>query len=553
MIGTIKRWRSRIWVLAGLLLSPTAPGQAQVVVQIGQNFTATSLGNGINDSMAIPPDCNGAPGPNHYVEMINGRFSVFSKATGALVQSMTDSNFWKLTAGISMPSGWDVTDPRIIYDPTVQRWFASQVDLDTSGVINTNRILLAVSTTADPTGAWNGFALPGTPRGNYFADFPTLGVDAQGVYISANLFDVNGNFVGLNLISFPKAGLLASPPTIANRTGFGILNNATYGYIVQPAMCLDGSGGGNMLATASLGFDPVHGNFVTNTSLIGFTIQNAAGPGSATLTTPITLTVPPYTVPLDPTQPDGTASLADNDARFSALVYKVGGVFYAVHNTEVNNLAAIRWYRINATNYALLESGTITDTNLDLFYPCIAANSNSVVAIGYNGSSINTYVSCYAQVGHTAGGVTTFGPRLLLQAGSTIYHDDGELYYGNAESRWGDYNTMSVDPSDPNRFWTIQMYPSGSYTDVQGVHYVWSTQVTELRTAYPVLSITSTRTNAVLSWPGSAVTFNLESNTRLPATNSWTVVTGNFTTNNGIVSIQVPLSGTAKFFRLHLP
>ena len=147
-------------------------------------------------------------------------------------------------------------------------------------------------------------------------------------------------------------------------------------------------------------------------------------------------------------QPDGSDTLADNDARFSARVYAVGGVIFAVHNIEVDGRAAIRWYRINAANYSLLESGTITDSNLDLFYPSIAANTNGVVVIACNGCSINTYISSFAYAGLTQNGITTFGPANLLASGSANYHDGNEFSSATGESRWGDYSTISVDPSD---------------------------------------------------------------------------------------------------------
>jgi len=57
----------------------------------------------------------------------------------------------------------------------------------------------------------------------------------------------------------------------------------------------------------------------------------------------------------------------------------VGGILYAVHNTYLSNHIAIRWYRIRAADNVLLESGTITDPDLDLFFPSIAANSLELI------------------------------------------------------------------------------------------------------------------------------------------------------------------------------
>ena len=516
------------------------PLKAAPLVGIGQNFIGSTYG--LNDT-AIPPDSDGAVGPNHFVELINGRFAVYNKTNGGVLKSVTDVSFWK-QAGITFHAGWDITDPRIVYDPSVQRWFAAQIDFDPSGVINTNRFLLAVSANADPTGPWKAVAIPSDPGGNNSADFPTLGLDAHGVYLSADMFDVSGNLAGATLLSLPKAGLLLSTPVITNRTWFGILSSATRGYDLQPAVCVDGSIAGNVLATGGLGFDFKTGNFVTNTTLVSCTIQNAAGPGSATLTSSTSISVPGYTAPSDPYQPDGSSNLDDGDSRFTAGIYRVGGVLFAVHGTEVNNLAAIRWYRINATNNAVLESGTITDSTLELFYPSIAANTNGTIVIGFNGSSLYSYVSCYAAVGQTVNGVTTFGNLLLLHSGTASYQDQPGVDPSQYNSRWGDYSATSVDPADPNSFWTIQMYPSGPAA--------WSTQITQLLTVPgPVrLTVGLSGTNLQVSWPGTSALLQLQSTTNVVPGSSWLAVTQTPVTTGNVTSVLVPPSGRQQFFRL---
>jgi hypothetical protein len=147
---------------------------------------------------------------------------------------------------------------------------------------------------------------------------------------------------------------------------------------------------------------------------------------------------------------------------------------------------------------------------------------------------------------------------VLLQAGVVSYHDANELLAQLlddpvTDSRWGDYSATSVDPTDPNRFWIIQMYPSGVDSSSGMDVGIWSTQITEILTASPVLSITVSNANAVVSWPGTAITFNLESNTNLLTAGGWTVVTPNFSTNNGQVYYQTSLTNGVRFFRLHKP
>jgi hypothetical protein len=506
---------------------------AQPVVAIGKNFTASTLGV---DSSAVPPDSNGAVGPAHYVEFVNGRFSVFRKSDGVKVKTMTDLIFWS-QAGVSIPGGWDVTDPRILFDPASQRWFCSQVDFDGTATVNSNRFLVGVSATADPTGTWKGVAIAGDAGGNNFADFPALGIDSVGIYLSGDLFDTNSNPVGPTLVSIPKSSLLAATPTSAGMTSFGVLNYGARGNILQPAVCLDGSGQGHVLAVASIGIDNF-GNFVTNTSIVLSQMKNAGGPGKATLGNSIFLTVPPYTVPLNPLQPDGTTSLDDGDARISGNVYEVGGVLFAVHATQFGGRAAIRWYRVDALNQNVLETGTITDPAKDLYYPSIAANAAGTIVIAFNGSGTSTFPSSFAVVGSTVNGLTTFGQPILLSSGKASYQNTDTT----GISRWGDYSSTTVDPVDPTRFWTIQEVASGAST--------WSTQVTELLTGTPDLLFSSTATNLVLSWSGTL--FNLQTATNLAAP-AWTTATQTFTTNNGVVTTQFPLTASAAFFRLQVP
>jgi hypothetical protein len=523
-----------------------------VSVQIGQNF----VGSDNSQTYITPADANGAVGLNYYVEFINGAFAVYNKSDGSGVLRIADSQFWSnagpggdSTNGINFAPSDAVSDPRVIYDPASQRWFASQVRFDGGAADPTREsdyFLLGVSDGDDPTGSWHVFTFLAAPGAIRFADFPTLGVDAKAVYLAGDMYSAGTNSLGTSLTMIPKADLLTNAPTVNNRVFFGVTNYAARGAVLQPVTCLDGSSSGNILAAGALGDD-----FQTHSNLIASTVLNP-GATNATWVLGANISVAPYDAPLDAAQPDGTETLADNDARFSARVYTVGGVIYAVHNTELNGHAALRWYRLNATNNTLLESGTVADANLDLIYPSIAANAKGVVVIACNGSGpgTNAFISSYAYVGQTVNGVTTFGNSLLLAAGSVNYHDLNEQFELSVNSRWGDYSSVSVDPSDSNRFWTIQMIPI--YDSLFESGDLWETQITELITSLPSvrLSIALVGTDAMVSWPGTATGFQLQSATNLTAATLWTNVTQTLSTNGGTISVLMPASSGKQFFRL---
>jgi len=222
---------------------------AQVVTAIGQNFTGSSYET---DSQATPPDANGAVGPDYFMEFINGEAAFYNKTNVDTPIRITDVSFWS-QAGVNISSDAVVTDPRVIYDPVSGRWFASQVDASATATDPThlaNNFLLGFSDSADPSGSWHGFIFRADPTTGRFADFPTLGVDANGVYLSGDMFHDSTN-VGCGLVSIPKAALLGTT-NISSRTWFGVMPYASRGEVLQPAICFDGSSSGNILSMGAL-------------------------------------------------------------------------------------------------------------------------------------------------------------------------------------------------------------------------------------------------------------------------------------------------------------
>src|SRR4051794_12331953 len=98
-------------LLIAFVLTFIEAAQAQISMTIGQNFTASTYGL---DSDAVPADANGAVGPEHFVEFVNGRFAVFTKQGGERIKTLTDRQFW-INAGVDLPGNVDVTDPRTVF------------------------------------------------------------------------------------------------------------------------------------------------------------------------------------------------------------------------------------------------------------------------------------------------------------------------------------------------------------------------------------------------------------------------------------------------------
>jgi len=234
-------------VLTTLLQEST---HSEVLATIGKNFTGSTYGV---DSDALPADANGAVGPDHFVEFVNGRYSVFTKKEAARVKTMTDRQFW-INAGIDLSPALDITDPRIVFDRSSGRWFAVSVDVDESSQSG-NQFLLAISTTSNPAENWNAVAFRPMPGTGNFADFPTLGMDSSGIYLAADVFDPDDNNIGSTLVAIPKAPLLQNPPNIAGRTSFGVLGVAR-GDVLQPTVTVNETAAPELvLAVSNVGLD----------------------------------------------------------------------------------------------------------------------------------------------------------------------------------------------------------------------------------------------------------------------------------------------------------
>ena len=100
--------------------SPTGYQQLEprqmLAVDIGLNFAGSALGV---DSNSFAPNTMGAVGPDHIVELINERYTVYDKA-GNPLETSNLNDFWTLTAGATI-SGNSI-QPRIVYDPIAERF-----------------------------------------------------------------------------------------------------------------------------------------------------------------------------------------------------------------------------------------------------------------------------------------------------------------------------------------------------------------------------------------------------------------------------------------------
>jgi len=480
-----------------------SPAKA-VIFNIGPNYEGITEDDHLelNGRTVAPPDPVGAAGINHFVQFTNGVYEVRDKNSGTSVQQSSDKNFWESAGVIDNTPGTTLGgDPRVLFDPQSNRWFTVGFDLNRPQDNINNSFLLAVSKSADPTQGWTGFQFGADPDG--FTDFPTLGINSQGVYLGGLLFDATRRPLKNVVISIPKSDLVSPTPTIDRMTRFDPLGFNDYGYTIQPAVNLGVSSDSEpLLASDNKAFNgPSSQLFLANLSNTVAT--------NASISSPEIIAVDPYSRSKPALQPDGSQAIATGQPRFSSSVKQVGNSLWGVGSGDNSGRSAIRWYEIDATTSAKLQEGTIDEPNSDFYAPSIAVNELGNVVIGFSASGLGDtqFPGAYAVVGETIGGKTTFSDPQLLKAGNTNYHPTDPTPFNEdlndpnpVVERWGDYTETSIDPTNPNRFWV-----TGEFAlDVDR----WGTQITAIDiTPTPVPEPPATLGLIILGFSGAVYQF----------------------------------------------
>jgi len=334
----------------------------------GLNHYQQRYSRGGNQFSVEPPDQGMCVGNGYVVEVVNDVFNVYSAATGASllpdntaanivggfprnVDNAVDLNsFYGYPPAINRSTGVRgefVTDPSCLFDAQTQRFFVVSLTLDPQvkgpcqGVFScVNHLDLAVSQTSDPTGRWNIYKIDvtndgtntgGVNPGPYLGDYPHMGADANGIYLTTNAYPWHENgFSGAQIYSLSKAQLAAGAASVTMQhiDTSGLVNapsdagSTQPGFTVWPAQSPGTSsfnrankGTENFLSSnaADEAQNPVSGNAGSRTShqLIVWTMTNTASLGTASPAVSLSnkiLTVGQYGVPPKAKQPgSGTA------------------------------------------------------------------------------------------------------------------------------------------------------------------------------------------------------------------------------------------------------
>ena len=385
---------------------------------------------GISQSLFTPPDPTLAVGPNHIVEMVNTEIAFLTK-TGtvqfqAILGDQGNPGFFE-----DIGAGGFCVDPRCFYDHYEDRFVVLCLEVYFSPP--ETFLTLAVSDDDDPNGVWykyrtdGAYMVGGVPN---FADYPSWGYDANGYYISGNLFGISDfSFRGVSFRTIDKTPLLSGDPIVVNDTvvtDFSITS-------VQMAQC-----------------------FGTNNGPVGISFNSQNEATLIALNDPFgNLNVETVDVPI-PFFLGGNG--ANNNGGFISTLssramnaHVRDNKFYSCHTVGQGNLDVARWYEFdlngwpNGANPSLIQSGNINlGGGRETFFPAIYSNKNGSIGLVYGRSSNSEFVSVNASGRNVDDPVGTMSQMFEFEVGSVP-----------ADGRYGDYFDIAVDPTDDSTFWIV--------------------------------------------------------------------------------------------------
>jgi hypothetical protein len=422
-----------------------------------------------------PPDPIGDVGPNHYVEMVNLLVGVYSKSGTPLTGPISIGAIWD---GFAVPDCTDLSgDPVVLYDQLADRWILSQ--FTTSGLDDLTKPFwncVAVSTTGDPTGTYYRYAFE-TANFQFFPDYPKYGVWTDSYVITSREFGPTVEY-GIGVYALEKNKMLngqparsvsffidGNDPALLPLVGDGLLPADIDGKqkpLTDTAMPLVGTqdDGGGYGAT----FDALN--------VWDLRVKWRSTPtASLQLTTQLPTAAFDSIFPCAPTARDclPEPGITNPDQYLDILSYRQRPTWrlayrnFKTFETLVTNqaveaspgVAGVRWYEIRRTGstYSLYQQGTYAPADgVHRWMGSIAQDKKGDMALGYsvvNGTTVYPGIRYTGRLAGDALGQMTLGEGTII---------NGSGVQTNTNSRWGDYTSMNVDPTDDCTFWYVNEY-----------------------------------------------------------------------------------------------
>lgn len=428
-------------------------------------------------TLAFPPDSMGAIGPHHFLQVVNGVVAIFDRGGTPRGLASIDAFFFQRARGVTYPQGAPIFgfksfDPRVIYDRHSGHWFVSACDINTGFH---NSLMLAVSRTSNPLGRWDKYVVtPSVPR--LSLDFPTMGVDDNGVYFAVDLinFPGYGDFKLGRLLATRKASLVSRHPSMGPTYLFqtnGLLEAAlpaTNHDVARP----------DTPAWFEFCNGDVFGGKPTDVALCPM----RWGRGVPTFGSLTSIPTAPHAAPLKMPAPGSDPPL-DVGGDYSSFPVIRGNQMWLSRSIGLNAAGgaehpdrdAVEWMQIDVSGQTphLVQSGRVMDdapaAPRYYAFPSIMVNRRGDAVMGFCGAGEQELAGTYFCGRLSADPAGQMRPVTQVKAGDGVYN--------LGQNGYGDYSNTSLDPINELGFWMIAEFPEEPIGGI-GVWGNWIANVT---------------------------------------------------------------------------
>jgi hypothetical protein len=197
-----------------------------------------------------------------------------------------------------------------------------------------------------------------------------------------------------------------------------------------------------------------------------------SNPSASTFTGPSAIKTAPFDVACKNAPSSGACIVQPNttvvldslsDRLMYRLAYRNFGTHQALvvnHSVAVGPRAGMRWYEVRdpAGTSMIHQQGTYAPTASSRWMGSIAMDKQGNIAAGYtiSGSSVHPSIRL---AGRSA------NDPLNKLAGEKSVADATGKGSQKASDRWGDYSTLTIDPSDDCSFWYTAQYQKDGVND----------------------------------------------------------------------------------------
>jgi hypothetical protein len=471
----------------------------------GINHRDQRLADGGNQWSTAPPDQGLCAGAGQVVENVNVAIRVFDTSGTPLTGTVALNPFFRFSSEINRTTGkaspHQLGDPSCVYDTGSNRFFLTVLDYqgdDAGNPLGPTWVDIAVSPFGTALGTWAVFQIDVTDDGSNgtpshtncpcLGDYPHIGTDATGFYISTNeypwFFD---GYNGANLYSLSKSKLIAGGDAVPVTTiNTARQDNGKDGFTLAPALSSGSAyasdAGGTMYFLSSNAAEEANNGVNTpKTQIIVWSLTNTSSLDTNSPAIALHhgyVTVGRYDIPPASNQMAGSVPLADclnltacskavlgtpdkykeyeyafdsSDTRMLQAAFANGQLWGALDTAvDVSGVkkAGVAYYVVNPTSSTtsvsgeLAKSETLVVPGNNISYPAlgVTAAGKAVMALTLVGTN---YYPSAAYV--TIDPVDGAGPVNTVALG--LGPDDDFTGYRGFQynrPRWGDYGAAAV-------------------------------------------------------------------------------------------------------------